>query len=824
MSPLRRHFALVIALVALLGLVGWVLARNPTYEERDVVQERLDAATPPLDEGYTVGQTFCARRAGLKAVEVLLAVYEGYAAAPSESRLVLTLERLDASGSEPVRVSLPAGGLVHNERVRLGFAPLWDSRGATYRLTLASAGAGGLGFWHTTADAYAYGGLLIDGQEQPGDLVLTTLYEYRLTDALAEAWGLARREARQGPGLVLLLTLPGLVLALYGLHDQAYDLGTWLALVLALSMAAWPLLLLWASVLRLFLTGDRIWAVVAALLGLALYRTLRLSRAKRPLLLIERDQEGSGWLPQVALLAILCVTLATRLLQVRELVVPAWVDSMHHTVITQLIADAGGIPASYEPYMPVQDFHYHFGFHALAAMLMRLSGLPAHRAVLLLGQVLNAAGVLAAYLLGRWLSGRAWGGVVAALVAGALSSFPAYYVSWGRYTQLAGLLVLPATCFLAAELLRHRRSRGLWVCATWLAAGLLLTHYRVLLFYLLFWPPYLGLLLWRERGAWAAWGALLGTSLLLAGVALWASAPWVARMVVRILPQVEGVYGGWASPEGYNDFPGNLVDLGWGRALVYVSGAGALWGLLRRRGEVIFLAAWTGLWFLAANLHLLGLHDIWLLHNPAVVISLWLPESALCGWLVVDLLAWLGRGLEHLSARVRWQETMAALLLVATLALAGWGSWRMVDVLNPTTVLVSEDDLRAMAWAAENTPTDALFLINSRVWQGDLRVGSDGGWWLPLLADRRTTLPCVLYYQGPPEYVDSVRELARSVEEAASLDDPALIERLQSAGVSHVFVGARGGRLMPEDLDASPHYRLLYGSGPSRIYAFVANP
>ncbi len=820
MSPLRRHIPMFVALVVLLGLLGWALARNPSHDERDVVQERLDAATPPLEEGHSVGQTFYTRRAGFKAIEVLVAVYPSEAAAAPDARLVLTLERLDEPNSQPVRVSIPAGGLTNDQRVRLGFAPLADSRGATYRATLTSERALQVGFRHTSSESYAYGALLLDGQEQPGDLVLTTLYDYHLTDALAQAGRLLWREADYTLALLLLLVLPGLALALT-LHDRVYDLGTWLALIMGLSMAFWPLLLLWVTVLRLPLTGGHVWAVVALLGLLAIYRMAKLRLAGEPLVHIERGQGPSGWLPQAALLAILFVSLSTRLLQARELFVPAWVDSMHHTVITQLVADAGAVPTSYEPHMPVQDFHYHFGFHALAAMLMRLGGLSADRAVLLLGQVLNALAVLAAYLLGRWLAGSRWAGVLAALVAGALASFPAYYVSWGRYTQLTGLLLLPAACFLAAELLDGERSTGLWTCAAGLAAGLFLTHYRVLLFYLLFWPPYLTLVLMRERGARVAWRDALRTSLLLGGLALWASAPWVARMAMRVLPQVGSLYGGWASPEGYGDFPAGLLDLGWGRALLYLAGAGAVWGLLRGRGEILLLAAWTALWFLAANLHLVGLRDIWLLHNSAVVIALWLPESALGAWLVADLLQWLQRGLERLIPRVHWREVAASFLLVATLALAGWGSWRMIDIINPVTVLVNEDDVRAMAWAEENTSPDALFLINTRVWQGDLRVGSDGGWWLPLLANRRTTLPCVLYYQGSPDYVASVRELAQSVEQAASLDDPALIEQLRRAGVTHVFVGERGGRLMPQDLDASPHYQLLYGSGPSRIYAFV---
>jgi len=821
MSPLRRYLGPLLVTIALLGLVGLAVACNPAYEERDVVQERLDSASPPLRDGRTVGQTFYSRRSGLKGVQVLLALYEGEAAAPS-SRLVLTLERLDRPADPPLQVAIPASNLIHNQSVRMGFAPLKDSQGATYRLTLSGEEAPGLGFWHTTSDAYAHGALLIDGQEQPGDLHLVTLYDYHLTDMLVEVWGLLRREAAQAPALLLILALPGLVLALYLLQDQTYDLGTWLALVLALSMATWPILFLWTSVARLPLaTRGRVGVVVAALAALAAYRVRRLWRAGRPLLRIEHGDDASGRWAQAALLAILCLTFLTRLLQARELLVPAWVDSLHHTVITQLIADAGAIPASYEPHMPVEGFHYHFGFHVLAAVLMRLSGLPAHRAVLLLGQVLNASAVLPAYLLGRWLSGKTWAGVAAALVAGTLSSFPAYYVSWGRYTQLAGLLLLPAACFLAAQGIKGGQHRGLCILAAGLATGLFLTHYRVLLFYLLFWPPYLCLLLCTRRGARMPWSALIRTLLSLGALALWMSAPWIARLVIHTLPRVGIVYGGWASPEGYNDFPGGLLDLGWDRVLLYVAGAGALWGALRRRVEPLFLAAWTGLWFLAANLHLVGLRDIWLLHNSAVVIALWLPVSALCGWLVVDLLALLGRAMDRISPSARWRGAVAPLLLVASLALAGWGSWRMIDVLNRNTILVNEDDLQAIEWAARNTPPDTLFLINTRVWQGDLRVGSDGGWWLPLLAGRKTTLPCVLYHQGAPSYVAAVRELAQSVEEANSLDDPALIERLRRAGVTHVFVGARGGRLMPKDLDASPHYRLLYSSGPSRIYAFL---
>jgi len=139
--------------------------------------------------------------------------------------------------------------------------------------------------------------------------------------------------------------------------------------------------------------------------------------------------------------------------------------------------------------------------------------------------------------------------------------------------------------------------------------------------------------------------------------------------------------------------------------------------------------------------------------------------------------------------------------------------------VNPVTVLVTEDDLAACAWIREHTPEDALFLVNAREWQGDLVVGTDGGYWLPLLADRRTTVPCVFYHHGPPEYRATVTDLVHAVDGAPAVDDPALLAALRQAGVTHVYVGARGGRLLPRDLDGNPHYPTLYASGPVRVYA-----
>ncbi|MGH2523515.1 MAG: hypothetical protein ACRDH2_13505, partial [Anaerolineales bacterium] len=52
-------------------------------------------------------------------------------------------------------------------------------------------------------------------------------------------------------------------------------------------------------------------------------------------------------------------------------------------------------------------------------------------------------------------------------------------------------------------------------------------------------------------------------------------------------------------------------------------------------------------------------------------------------------------------------------------------------------------------------------------------------------------------------------------------DDPAALALLRSAGVTHVFIGARGGNLKPEMFANSPQYRLVYTNGAAWVFEFV---
>ncbi len=149
------------------------------------------------------------------------------------------------------------------------------------------------------------------------------------------------------------------------------------------------------------------------------------------------------WLLLFALLfALACLT---RSRQIRDLVLPNWVDSVHHTMIVRLIVEQGRLPATYAPYIPEAGFSYHWGFHAWVAWLAWLLGVRdsfelAHL-LLLFGQVLNVLMLWMLYAAGRTLFNSRRAGFVTASLGMFVSWLPAYYTAWGRYTHLGGLLL-----------------------------------------------------------------------------------------------------------------------------------------------------------------------------------------------------------------------------------------------------------------------------------------------------------------------------------------------------------------------------------------------
>jgi hypothetical protein len=805
---------LSLAIVAALALGLW-LAHPAPLTAVDQEQARLNQPAPLPRGATSVGQSFVAAHNGLSAVELIAVVYPD---APAGA--ALTLKLLDADGRLAATSSLSE--VAHNAPLRLNFDPLPDSAGRMYTFRLEGTPDNNITVWGTSLDGYARGARLENGAPVPGDLRFTTTYTYLWRDALRDALAAAGRLTRVAVPLWLILFAPGLLMLEWIERRDDRWPSAWArwGAALGLSLSLLPLMWLWVTLIGLRWSAMA-WWIVYALAGLAVvWRALdrlrrRMAEGRKP--------ASAGWpftkvirpsAHDAAMAIVLLLGLAARLLAARDLAFPQWVDSPHHFAIARLMAETGRVPPGYLPLLPIEQFTYHFGFHAFAVTAHWLTASALVEIFILAGQLLNALAPLAAYTFAAGLTHRPRAGLAAAFFVGLVSLFPGYYISWGRYTQLTGVLIL-APALVAVWRAVQPRENG-WAAPRFgdviavgvLAAGLLLTHYRVLAFFAVF---ALTALAGGGRSGWKG----MSVATVLAGLC---TAPWLARLGTQAVAPALAAPGGLASPAGYNAFPVEYFQRELERGWIVFALLAAGWGLLRRGRAVWVAVGWSAATFALLNIG----PGTWVVNNNAWAITLFLPGALALGW-GADRWWSLAHSLAQAGTH-RVRRAAGVVMMMMAAGLAGYAGLRglvaQVSISNPATILATADDRLALGWVEENTPAEAVFLVNGWLWQFDTWASPDGGAWVWPLTGRRTTLPPLDYTFQNDLWVEvnALNERLAQIQDAGA---PEALALLREAGVTHIFIGAKGGTLKPEMFADGPNYRLLYTNGAAWVFEVI---
>jgi hypothetical protein len=231
---------------------------------------------------------------------------------------------------------------------------------------------------------------------------------------------------------------------------------------------------------------------------------------------------------------------------------------------------------------------------------------------------------------------------------------------------------------------------------------------------------------------------------------------------------------------------------------------GLLWSLARRQWRATLIGLWTaGLAALVAT-RLIQLPGAQQMQNFAILIALYMPVGLLVGWFVVDLVAWLATRIRT-APPLKWATWGRAGFSGLVLAAGFAGFAQQTGVVDLAYALVEPADEVAMRWIKENTPPDAVFLVNGfLIYDGYLAAGSDAGWWIPLLAGRQNTMPpqYALFNEAEsiPGYGRAVVDLVATLEENPPAT-PVGREALCRFGVTHVYIGQGQGHVAMEVLD-----------------------
>jgi hypothetical protein len=500
------------------------------------------------------------------------------------------------------------------------------------------------------------------------------------------------------------------------------------------------------------------------------------------------------WPIHLLVLLLMAAAVGWRLYQARDLVLPNWVDSQHHYLITGVILENRGLPETLSPYLDV-PFYYHYGFHAVTAFLTAISGVTIAQGMLVFGQVLSALISLSVYALARALWDDWRPALFAALLVTFVTQMPAYYLTWGRYTLTMGLVLLPLAMETALRLLQPSFNKRTVLVLSLLTASLCLTHYFAALLLAFFMAVLAVGYLWaRQQTIWMALGDL-GWVALGGGLGLAAAAPWLFR-VMRFSSMSLGVQShlpqslsGLLTLPGNSDYLWYLLGPGWNYGLLWIALGGMILAVFLRASRSFLI--WSGVIAFFLLPHSLSLPPF---RPDHFAITCFLPITIWTGWLFWKVGIWLDELLER-----EWLSS--ALLFVLLIVFVAWGLFNTDSVINAVTVLVTEDDRAALDWIRENTPPDARFFINTTYWlEGTYRSVDAGGWILPY-TERWAIVPTVFYAYGT--HVDSIRQIQNWSERASEISscDETFWELSEDADLNYVYLHRDVGSLLPQHLE-----------------------
>ena len=108
--------------------------------------------------------------------------------------------------------------------------------------------------------------------------------------------------------------------------------------------------------------------------------------------------------------------------------------------------------------------------------------------------------------------------------------------------------------------------------------------------------------------------------------------------------------------------------------------------------------------------------------------------------------------------------------------------------------------------------------VNSWQWLGNTWTGNDGGAWIVPLTGRESTTPPADYIYNSA-LADEIKAFNSSASQVEDWSDPAQATWLQEMGVTHIYVGARGGFFDSSELSRNPGITEIFHEDGVFIYS-----
>jgi len=201
-----------------------------------------------------------------------------------------------------------------------------------------------------------------------------------------------------------------------------------------------------------------------------------------------------------------------------------------------------------------------------------------------------------------------------------------------------------------------------------------------------------------------------------------------------------------------------------------------------------------------------------MMDTVSVVILLSFPFSVMAGWACTT-------GLDPFRGKRLINLVLIGLLMILTVQ----GILSKSTILDPQSPYVRSEDLMALKWIKKNTPPTSYFMVNTFNFDfdPDYIIGSDSGYWMPLLGNRRSVTFPMIYGIERMATNDLSSRLISLHRLHGDLTSSWAIGNLKEVGITHVFIGARGGSISPNQLSQSPYFNIIYKYKNTYVFKFL---
>lgn len=580
--------------------------------------------------------------------------------------------------------------------------------------------------------------------------------------------------------IILVFIIPGWAfLAISRLWKNYSAFQRWLIAV-SLSIAFYPILFyLTRFILPDFQIGIRKLGLLLLILIILIIRFLKSDFKKQ-----FRFQK-SEWLAIIILL----FSFSVRYYLANEFPFPAWSDSLHHTILTNLVATSGRLPTNLEPFAPISLDSYHLGLYSLTGVVELFSKVPAHVALQWTMQTLSALSGIGIYLvLDRKIGRKA--AITGLLVASLLSFQPNWYFNWGRDTQLASQVILLSAWLFTWEsfdlAVSSQKKQGLIsmvLASSALNAGVFLLHFRVAAFYFPLILLTFGLCLWQTHTSRKSQTAILRNTFFIGLFSLIFILPAILPLTSQYnqpnLPVLADLTRNFSNEYYAFSFHG-FLSIGLRLPLLILTIMFSIFAFIHDRKWTLTVFSWIVILIGIANIYRLGIPFLNFTNAGAIYIMFYIPASLL-----------IGSGVEYLyrtsTLKTQWKNIISTVLVLVVSSI--YFNQRIHDI-EPYRWFITDSDLSGMDWINQNTSPEAVFGINTYFWLEEAPHGTDGGYWIPYFTNRKTTSGFMLNNLGTYEYRKEIIYRSLAMEAIAQDSNNAL--ELCEQGIDYIFIGEKG--------------------------------